>query len=498
MSVAASGHVNRNRVRPRNRSIPVLFATFDYFLFLPVVAIVHWILPPQPGTGTARTTWLLLVSLLFYAAWNPADTALLLAIVALAWVFGLAMRRVGEPARGPLTALAAACLLGPMLYFKYTRWAMETLALLVDVPVPERHHLPIGISFYSFQALAYVIDVRRTLGARARGETPKHPLEVETNPVRFATFLLFFPHLVAGPILRAGTLLTQLQAARRLDADDVSYALTRLGTGLVKKVLIADVLRLGMIDTVFADPTRFGAFEVLIALYAYSMQIYCDFSGYTDFAIGSARLFGFRIPENFDRPYRALSVAEYWRRWHITLSDWVRDYVYYPLGGSRVRPYLNSFVTLLILAVWHGANWTFVLYGVLHGAAVSLNRYWKRSGRSPATVRGWGVAWRWLATFHFVVLARILFRAPDIGVAGELAGQLLHGNWAFPRYSLHAWIVLAVGYALHASPPDWMTRARLAFSRLPAPAQGLVLAGAAWLCLRYGPGDTLAFIYHDF
>ena len=280
----------------------MLFATFDYFLFLPVVAVVHWMLPAQPGTGTARTSWILLVSLIFYAAWNPADTALLLVIVAMAWVFGLLLRGLSERGRSALIALAALCLLGPMVFFKYTHWAMESLAHFVPVVVPERHHLPIGISFYSFQALAYVIDVRRTLGARARGEVPKHPLEVETNPVRFATFLLFFPHLVAGPILRAGTLLTQLMAERKLDPEDVSYAVTRLGTGLVKKVLIADVLRIGIIDSVFADPTRFGALEVLIALYAYSLQIYCDFSGYTDFAIGSARLFGFKIPENFNRP----------------------------------------------------------------------------------------------------------------------------------------------------------------------------------------------------
>lgn len=472
----------------------MLFATFDYFLFLPIVAIVHWLL----GSPFARTSWIFLVSLVFYAAWNPQDTGLLLAIVAAAYAFGLALPRAPERTRGAILAAAAFALLGPMVYFKYTHWAMDTLSVFVDVAVPDRHHLPIGISFYSFQALAYVIDVRRTLGARARGEEPRHPLEVETNPVRFATFLLFFPHLVAGPILRAGTLLTQLQASRTLDPDDVSYALTRLGTGLVKKVLIADVLRIGIVDSVFADPTRFGALETLVALYAYSLQIYCDFSGYTDFAIGSARLFGFKIPENFDRPYRAMSVAGYWRRWHITLSDWVRDYVYYPLGGSRVRPYFNTYVTLVILAVWHGANWTFVLYGLLHGTAVSINRYWKRQGYSVDTPTWAQASWRWALTFHFVVLARILFRSPDLGVAGQVVQQLVHGNWAFPRYSLHAWVVLGIGYALHASPPAWVTRAREAFARLPAPAQGAVLTFAGWLAVQYGPGDTLAFIYHDF
>ncbi|MSP54103.1 MAG: MBOAT family protein [Myxococcales bacterium] len=478
----------------------MLFATFDYFLFLPVVAVVHWLI----GSPFGRTSWLFLVSLVFYAAWDPGDTVALLAIVGISYIFGLVQRRAPESARGLLLAAAAVCLLGPMVYFKYTRWVMDTLSVFVDVTVPERHHLPIGISFYSFQALAYVIDVRRTLGARSRGEVPKHPLEVESNPIRFATFLLFFPHLVAGPILRAGTLLTQLRLPRRLDPEDVSYALTRLATGLVKKLLIADVLRVGVVDSMFADPVRFGAFETLVALYAYSLQIYCDFSGYTDFAIGSARLFGFRIPENFDRPYRALSVAEYWRRWHITLSDWVRDYVYYPLGGSRegrlgpIQPYLNTYITLVILAVWHGANWTFVLYGLLHGTAVSINRYVKRAGWSVEAPSFVQASWRWALTFHFVVLARILFRSPDLDVAGSVVEQLVHGNWAWPRYSLHAWVVLALGYALHASPPDWATRARAAFGRLPAPVQGALLVVAGWLCVQYGPGDSLAFIYHDF
>lgn len=468
----------------------MLFPTFDYFLFLPVVGLIHWVLQRRG----ARTAWLMVTSLVFYSAWNPADTVLLLTVIGVAFGAGLVVGRAdaSRPRAGRWRlVVAVALLLSPMLYYKYLPWMTENLhALVPSIDVQPRRHLPIGVSFYSFQAVAYVIDVRR-------GQP------VERNPIRFATFLLFFPHLVAGPILRASTLLAQLNSDRRLVPADVGEGLARLITGLIKKVLIADVLRVGIVDSVFTDPGRFTAFEVMTALYAYSLQIYCDFSGYTDMAIGSARLFGFRIPENFDRPYQALSVASYWRRWHMTLSDWVRDYVYYPLGGSRgggVRPYVNTLVTLLILAVWHGANWTFVLYGLCHGVAVSLNRWWKKSGpgRHLPEPRGWGVVWRWALTFHFVVLARILFRAADLSQAREVTLSLANLAPGLPRWSLHAWIVLAVGFAMHLTPRGWTGRARATFVALPAPLQGVILAATAWLCVEWGPGDTLAFIYHDF
>lgn len=463
----------------------MLFPTFDYFVFLPLVAAVHWVM----RSNGLRSGWLLFASLVFYAAWNPVDTLLLGLVITLAYALG---RVIGAGERRPWHAgLAALLLLGPLLYFKYTGFVLENLRYLwPDAPTPERSHLPIGISFYSFQALAYVIDVQR-------GEKP------ERDPIRFATFLLFFPHLVAGPILRASTLLAQLAEDRRLLRADVGFAATRLATGLVKKVLVADVLRLGMVDSVFTDPSRFTGLEVLVALYAYSMQIYCDFSGYTDFAIGSARLFGFRIPENFDRPYQALSVANYWRRWHITLSDWVRDYVYYPMGGSRGvgwRPYRNTFVTLLILGFWHGANWTFLVYGLLHGAAVSINRWWKKSGpgATQAEPGPAGRAWRWLLTFHFVVLARILFRADDLGQAWAMVQSLGNFTLVLPRFAPHAWTVLVLGYVAHLTPKSWAAALRERLISLPAPTWGVVLALVAWACAEWGPGDTLAFIYYDF
>lgn len=465
----------------------MLFPTFDYFVFLPLVAVVHWVLSRRGD----RTAWLLLASLVFYAAWNPLDTLLLLAVIGAAYGLGRAVPHTTGRGRALFLAGAITALLAPMLYYKYLHFVFANLATLwPGLPVPPRQHLPIGISFYSFQAVAYLVDVHR-------GQAP------ERKPLQFATFLLFFPHLVAGPILRAQTMLGQLDADRVITRHDVGWGMARLLAGLLKKVLVADVLRLGMVDSVFADPARFSGVEVMIALYAYTLQIYCDFSGYTDFAVGSARLFGFQIPENFHRPYQALSVASYWRRWHMTLSDWVRDYVYYPLGGSRgggLRPYLNTFVTLLILGVWHGANWTFVLYGLLHGGAVSINRWWRKSGpggKLPEPT-GFGVAWRWVLTFHFVVVARVLFRADDVSHAWAVTERLADLTAGLPRFSLHATAVLLLGYAVHFTPVRWVALARDRFAALPAPVQGLALVAVAWACVRWGPGDTLAFIYHDF
>jgi D-alanyl-lipoteichoic acid acyltransferase DltB (MBOAT superfamily) len=460
----------------------MLFPTFDYFVFLPLVAAIHVALKDNGW----RTGWLMVASLAFYAAWNPSDTLLLGFVIVAAWASARRMEDTPADRRGPVAWGAAAAILAPLIFYKYTPFVGENLhAWIPAIPAPPRHRLPIGVSFYSFQALAYVLDVRR-------GE------KAERNFVRFATFLLFFPHLVAGPILRSSTLLAQLAAPRIVTATDVGAGVARLCVGLVKKRLIADVLAAGVVDSVFTDPDRFTGLEILVALYAYTMQIYADFSGYTDFAIGSARLFGFRIPENFDRPYQALSVGNYWRRWHITLSDWVRDYVYYPMGGSRSHAYRNTFITLLILGIWHGANWTFVVYGLLHGCAVSINRWTRRRRGHDIIPTGLGAAWRWALTFHFVVLARILFRADDLAHAWKVASSLANWSWVMPRYALQVWVVLAASYAVHLSPRAWMVVARDRFVGLPAPAQGVLLAAVAALCIRFGAGDALAFIYYDF
>lgn len=484
----------------------MLFHTLDYLVFLPVVVALYWGLP-RP----ARIPLLAFASLVFYGAWSLAYLPVLLGVITVSWAGGLwveSRRRAdgSVPAPDRLALLALLC--GPLLFFKYWDWVAENLEVVggwmglpaglprVDLP------LPVGISFFTFQALAYVIDVWRP--ASLRGGAPERSL------VRYFTFIAWFPQLVAGPIVRRDELLPQLANPPLLSQGQVGAGVWRLARGVLKKVVFADILRVGIVDPVFADPGRFTGVEVWIALYAYTLQIYYDFSAYTDMAIGSARLFGIELPENFDRPYKATSVAEFWRRWHITLSNWVRDYIYFPLGGARPdagegwmswRVTRNILATLLIIGVWHGASWNFVVYGLLHGCGVALNRsVRKRTGRRPGDPLpgAWAWLWRWALTFHFIVVARVLFRAPDLVSSWAMVQQLDDLVLLAPRFSLQAWLVLLLGYLIHFSPTQWSTNAETWFKGQATWLWVLVAAATAIACVQLGQGDALSFIYFEF
>ena len=473
----------------------MLFPTVDYLLFLPLVALLYWAAP-----AAARLAILGIASVAFYASWSVAYLPVLLGVIGVAFVGGRQLERSSKGGRRDLLALwiVIVLLTLPLLYFKYWNWlssdferAMASLGWAVDLKQSSMA-LPIGISFFTFQAIAYVVDVRR--GTRA-----------EWNLWRFGTFIAFFPQLVAGPIVRAGQLLPQLHLLPQLQSGQVGAGLYRIGRGLLKKLLIADVLRVGVVDPMFADPSKFTGLELAVGLYAYTLQIYCDFSGYTDMAIGSARFFGLELPENFRRPYKAITITDYWRRWHITLSLWVRHYIYFPLGGARLSRewlvYFNLTVTFLIIGVWHGASWNFVVYGLIHASAMCIQRALrKRHGRDPAEAPpGWlPFAWRWLLTFHFVVIARILFRADDFAASWAYAQGLLAPGWVMPRFAHLAWVVLVLGYAIHFTPHAWQDRAEAWFKGAPALVLALVMAIIAVACATLGTGEQLEFIYYQF
>jgi len=385
--------------------------------------------------------------------------------------------------------------LGMLGYFKYASFLLEVtseVAHLWGVPirVPSLHlALPIGISFYTFQSMSYTIDVWRGR------------IQAERSLLRFAVYVAFFPQLVAGPIVRPAEFLPQLRAPARVDIDDVNFAIYRIGKGLFKKVVLGDLIAANFTDLVFATPTRYSSLENVIALYAFTLQIYADFSGYSDMAIGVARLLGFRLPENFDRPYQSRDVGEFWRRWHMTLSNWLRDYVFYPLGGSRgshARTYFNLWLTMFLVGIWHGASWNFVIYGNLHAMALlysRFNRFQAPRGEKiyavmmvaaslllsasavglglgldlpldvalllgmltfvvavlngllpPASEgRGWSFV-HVLLTFQFTVLSRIFFRADSLEQAGQVAGQILRWDslgvrdGLFRMQGLHGWL----------------------------------------------------------
>jgi D-alanyl-lipoteichoic acid acyltransferase DltB (MBOAT superfamily) len=276
--------------------------------------------------------------------------------------------------------------------------------------------------------------------------------------------------------------------------------LWRIATGLAKKLVIGDYLAQAVVNRVFATPERFTALEVVLAVYGYAAQIYADFSGYSDIAIGSAALFGYELPENFDAPYLASNLREFWHRWHITLSTWLRDYIYKPLGGSRVTPlktYRNVLVTMMLGGLWHGASWNFVIWGALHGAALAATRIRQRArGEQPSSRLM--TAMKTLATFHFVCLAWIFFRAPTLAHATLTLHQLARGGWTVGHIAPRVVTVLAAAAVLHTVPREWETRSRELFVRTPALVQGLVLAAAAMAMHMAATAKAEPFVYGQF
>ena len=475
----------------------MLFHSLDYLLFLFLAVAVYWALALS-GQRMLRLVFLFLASCLFYMAWHPAYIVLILGSTALDYTAGLMIHRARRQ-QTRQTWLAASVignlgLLGLFKYFNFCSSAVaDTFALLgVSVSTPVLDVLlPVGISFYTFQTLSYTIDVYRGR------------LVPTTNPLEFAFFVTFFPQLVAGPIVRAAEFLPQLKGRARLTAGQASQGLFLIATGLTKKVLVADFLSVNLVDRVFANPELYTATEVVVGLYAFTMQIYCDFSGYTDVARGSAMLMGLTLPENFDRPYQATNPAEFWRRWHMTLSSWLRDYLYFPLGGSRVGPfraYLNLWLTMFLIGIWHGASWTFVLYGLLQAFAMVGHRLARRlSGRTSDAVDALPMrALKVVACMQFVVFSRILFRADDVDNALEVASRLFSGTVSVAQVSMGVWAVLIAGFVAHYLPKELFAEIQSRFLGLPAPAQGVLLAMVGAGLGLVATSEVVPYIYFQF
>ncbi|HNU68192.1 MAG TPA: MBOAT family O-acyltransferase [Myxococcota bacterium] len=473
----------------------MLFHSLDYILFLFLAVTLFWALSRK---DTLRILVLFLMSCRFYMVWNPVYIFLVISSALIDYSAGrmIPLART-ERGRKAWLILSIVTNLGVLITFKYYNFfysvVQDSLGLF-GISVPAAYLkvlLPVGISFYTFQSMCYTIDVFQK------------KLEPVKNFLHFATFTVFFPSLVAGPITKAQQLIPQLQARPRLTAELVGNGTFLIVKGLVKKIVFADFLALNLVDRVFDNPQAFTSVETLIGLYGYTLQIYCDFSGYTDVARGSAMLLGIELPENFNRPYMATSPAQFWRRWHMTLSSWLRNYVYYPLGGSHcstARTYWNLWLTLFLIGIWHGAGWTFVVYGTIHGLAMVVHRYfYKKSGRTKTTVDP-----RWLeiikifVTFHFVVLSRILFRSPDLGVAGDVASQLFAGSLSTAQVTWRTWLVLGVGFGIHWTPKSWVDAVQARYRALPAPVQGLVLAGVAAVLFKLGSSQVVPYIYFQF
>ena len=458
----------------------MVFPTVQFAVFFPIVLALSWWLMPRQHIWKV---YMLGASYLFYAAADP-KFCLLLGGITLVNQLGarLVHGTEDERRRKIIVGVTVAIDLGTLGVFKYYGFFAEEINSILGLPLPlVSIALPVGISFIVFQAISYTVDVHRRLLPPA-------------STIDVGLYLSFFPHLVAGPIVRAREFLPQLESARDPRQVAVGAGVALILIGLVKKVAIADYLARTVVDPVFGVPQAYSAPDVILASYAYAVQIFCDFSGYTDIAIGLALLLGFVFPQNFDRPYRALSFREFWRRWHITLSRFLRDFLYIPLGGNRhgkLRQARNLMITMVLGGLWHGAAWGFVLWGFIHGSALVIENLFRGRLSPPSWLK-------WFITFHLVVLAWIPFRAPDLNLAADFVARL--GDWGEPTlWKLPAVLVVALVIGLQLAPARPMDALRVRFERLhPAALAASMAVVIVLVTATVSSQGVPPFIYFQF
>lgn len=403
----------------------MLFNSIDYLLFFPVVFLVYFIVPKK-----VRYLWLLVTSYFFYMCWSVEYALLMLTSTVITYLSGLFIQRFNDAGKKGLSKLCVALSfisnLAILGFFKYGNFIVENVNALISALGMYKQLnsftflLPVGISFYTFQALSYTMDTYR-------GE-----LRAEKNPFKYALFVSFFPQLVAGPIERSPNLLTQIQNLPPFQVKKARGGLLLIAWGLFLKVVIADGIAT-IINPIFTQYETQSGVILLLAIVMFAVQIYCDFAGYSQIARGSANVLGFTLMENFNAPYLARSIADFWRRWHISLTTWFRDYLYFPLGGNRkgkVRKYINQMIVFLVSGLWHGANWTFVVWGAMNGVMMVI-------GETTKNLRLRGLKllhinpdtfshrlFQRVLTFVLICLTWIFFRASSLEMAMSMLGRI--------------------------------------------------------------------------
>ncbi len=440
----------------------MLLTSSAFFLFLAALLVVYW---PIARWRTPCLALILLANYFFYAKWDLHY----LALIPVASLADYAIGRMLERWRSPwLLGVSLVMNVGLLVYFKY----------LPFFP------LPIGISYYTFQSLSYTIDIYRK------------DTKATKSLLAYLTSVAFFPTTLAGPITRPASLLPQLEKLKSLSATDGGRALFLIGLGMAKKSLIADYLGENLVNRVFDFPNLYSGFETLVAVYAYALQLYYDFSGYSDVAIGSAALLGLKLPANFNAPYAAQNLADFWRRWHITLSNWLRDYVYFSFPGLRSTKYMQYIaliVTMLVGGAWHGGTWNFIIWGALHGVGLAVVRALPFEAKQT-----WTKVLATLATFHFVCLGWIFFRAGTLEGAFDVLNRIGSFTFSAANVSLPLTLVLAIGALTHFIPKNWFEWLRETFAAAPFYVQAALLFGLI-LTLQYLAATGAApFIYTRF
>ena len=446
----------------------MLLSTSTYFVFLVGVFFLYW---SVSRVRALALSLLLFANYFFYARWDLRYLAIIPLASTCDYFIGLGLQATPN---------------------RVLRRLLITASILLNIgliALARDWKLSITLSFYAFQALTYTIDLYR----RDAKATPSY--------LAHLTAVSFFPTILAGPITRVSVLLDQIEKRKSLEAADGGRALFLIGLGLIKKLMIADYLAGNLVNRVFDFPNLYTGAENLIAVYAYTLQLFYDFSGYTDIAIGSALLLGIKLPANFNRPYAAHNIADFWRRWHITLSNWLRDYLYFSLPGLRSKwkifTYLNLMITMVLGGLWHGQSWNFAIWGALHGLGLVIVRLWQtRTGTKPAA----GI-WRYasiLLTVHYVAFAWIFFRATNLETAAQILARIGSGTVSFANVSESIWVTLGIAVLAHYIPKNWYDFSLNLYVRAPFYAQAAAIA-ALVIGLQYvGQTGAAPFIYTRF
>ena len=484
---------------------PLIFSSGLFMCMFAIFIVIYALLSKK---SLPRTLFVVAFSYYFYYKSSGVYFFLIAIVTCSDYIIGeLIDSTQGRVKRKLLVLTSLLVDLGLLGYFKYTNFFGQLWAEISGNPWHDLNiFLPVGISFFTFQSLSYIIDIYR------------RKIKPVDNLLDYAFYVSFFPQLVAGPIVRAADFLPQMYRPIRVTREMLGLGFWFVIIGLFKKAVISDYISINFVERVFENPIQFSGIENLLGAYGYGLQIYCDFSGYSDMAIGLALLMGFRFNINFNNPYKAVSVTDFWRRWHISLSTWLRDYVYISMGGNRkgkLRQYFNLFITMLLGGLWHGASLNFVFWGGLHGIALALHKVWM------SITKGWSFthskAWNSLmvfVTFHFVIFAWLLFRNADI----TWHGLFYEGNWGNLGIMLsqiatsfhpevlvdvvanywRVFILIALGYILHFVPDAVSQRCKRAFVKMPAFLYVIALVFIIVVIIQVKTSEIQPFIYFQF
>ena len=494
-----------------NPAKPLIFSDALFWIFFLIVLAGHSLTYKK---FILRNYYLFLVSLFFYYKTGGLFLFLLIFVILVDFTCGILIHQTSKRSKKRFyVAISLVSNLGILAYFKYTGFIVETVNDLMgtDFQVHDylasfsNHYfgtsfsisniiLPVGISFFTFQSLSYIFDVYR------------NKIEPVRKLIDFGFYVSFFPQLVAGPIVRASEFIPQIYSRFHLAKREFSHALFLITKGLIKKIIIADFIAVNFIDRVFDAPYIYSGFENLMAIYGYGLQIYCDFSGYTDIAIGLGLILGFRLPLNFNSPYKAAGLSDFWKRWHISLSRWLKDYLYIPLGGNRkgkFRSAINLIITMLLGGLWHGASVRFIIWGLLHGIGLVFGRIWNSIFKGSTEKGLIKHAFAVFLTFNFVNFCWIFFRAPDMARVREMLSQIVEnfspGSYqaVLPAYS-SVFLLMFVGYAIHFLPEKIKESYRGLFIKIPLAVQLAIIMVFAVLMYQMKTTDLMPFIYFRF